>query len=130
MYRDNTFACTTHSLTHQVCVTLFWLGNVVSTLKDYTGPQLDLKAFKEILDEVKLLITYFPVVLRPLLCFFFLFPFVLPYPLFIPVLLTVHFNHNRQYRQHIQVLEQSQHHTPTLEHHTRALEWRHFLRTL
>eukprot|EP00731_Ephydatia_muelleri_P030901 Em0022g415a len=32
-----------------VCVTLFWLGNVASTLKDYTGPQLDLKAFKEIL---------------------------------------------------------------------------------
>ena len=32
-----------------VCVTLFWLGNVASMLKDYTGPQLDLKAFKEIL---------------------------------------------------------------------------------
>lgn len=35
----------------QVCVTLYWLGQRVSEMEGYSGPQLDLEAFGSIMDN-------------------------------------------------------------------------------
>ena len=44
----------------QVCVTLFWLGRKVSQTPGYTGPQLNLEAFREILDLPVVRISFHP----------------------------------------------------------------------
>ena len=36
-------------LAWQVCITLYWLGQTIAELEDYSGPQLDLDAFKRIM---------------------------------------------------------------------------------
>ena len=33
----------------QVCITLYWLGQTIAEMDDYSGPQLDLDAFKRIM---------------------------------------------------------------------------------
>ena len=41
--------CTCHT---QVCITLYWLGQAVAELDNYNGPQLDLGAFKHLMEDI------------------------------------------------------------------------------
>lgn len=36
----------------QVCITLYWLGQAVTELDNYNGPQLDLGAFKHLMEDI------------------------------------------------------------------------------
>ena len=41
--------CTCHT---QVCTTLYWLGQAVAELDNYSGPRLDLGAFKHLMEDI------------------------------------------------------------------------------
>ena len=41
--------CTCHT---QVCTTLYWLGQAVAELDNYSGPQLNLGAFKHLMEDI------------------------------------------------------------------------------